>query len=70
MIDPRIALILLVLAGGYYVGEQAVAGIKKVDAAAVHVAKKVGGAIVHGLKKLNPCDGSDCLFEVDRKTKP
>jgi xanthosine utilization system XapX-like protein len=51
MIDPRLVLILLVLMGGYYVGEQAVAGIKAVDRKIVHVTKATGHKIGHVLKK-------------------
>ena len=40
------------LAGGYYVGEQVVEGIKKVDRAIVHGAKVAGQKIGHGLKKV------------------
>jgi hypothetical protein len=52
MVDPRILLILLVLSGGYFVGEKAVEGIKKVDRAAVHGAKVAGSKIAHGFKKV------------------
>lgn len=47
MMDPRILLILAILAGGYWVGEQAVAGIKKVDRAVAHVVKGAGKKIAH-----------------------
>ena len=47
MVDPRILLILVILAGGYYVGEKAVAGIKVVDEAIVHVVKKTGHKLLH-----------------------
>lgn len=47
MMDPRIWLIAAVLAGGYYVGEQAVAGIKKIDRAVAHGAKVAGQKIAH-----------------------
>ena len=52
MIDPRVLVLLIVLAGGYYVGEKAVAGIKKVDRAIAHGAKAAGKGLVHGLKKV------------------
>jgi hypothetical protein len=52
MISPQLLLILAILAGGYYVGEQVVVGIKKVDHAVVHVVKAVGHGIGHGLKKV------------------
>lgn len=45
MIDPRVLLILAIIAGGYYVGEQAVAGIKKIDRAVAHVVKGAGHKI-------------------------
>jgi hypothetical protein len=37
MTDPRVILILAILAGSYYVGEKAVAGIKVADRAICHV---------------------------------
>jgi len=66
MTDPRVLLILAILAGGYYVGEKAVAGIKTVDRAVVHVVKATGKAVGRGGRKvehaLGMCDGNDCLF--------
>lgn len=52
MIDPRLLVILIVLSGGYYVGEKTVEGIKKVDRAVVHGAKVAGAKVAHGLKKV------------------
>ena len=37
MTDPKVIVILIILAGGYYVGEKAVAGIKVADRAICHV---------------------------------
>lgn len=47
MIDPRILIILAILGLGYYVGEQAVAGIKKVDRAIAHGMTMAGKTIAH-----------------------
>jgi hypothetical protein len=52
VIDPRILVILVVLSGGYYVGEKAVWGIKKVDRAVVHGAKVTGTKIAHAAKRV------------------
>ena len=41
--NPTIILIAAILASGYYVGDEVVKGIKKVDT-----------AIVHAVKSLNP----------------
>jgi hypothetical protein len=42
MLPPEVMLVLVLFAGGYYVGDQAVKGIKKVDVKIVHVIKHVG----------------------------
>lgn len=47
MVDPRLVLIAAVFAACFYVGEAAVAGIKKVDRAVAHGAKVAGQKIVH-----------------------
>lgn len=51
-LDPRVLLILAILAGGYVIGEKVVEGIKKVDRAAVHAVKEAGRTVWHGVKKV------------------
>jgi hypothetical protein len=48
MVSPQVLLIVAILGGGYYVGDYAVKGIKKVDHAVVHVAKATGKKVGHG----------------------
>lgn len=63
MIEPRLVLILAACYLTYLAGLGVVTGVKKVG----HETKKAGVGIVHVVTKvghkLNPCDGSDCLFE-------
>lgn len=47
MMDPRVLLILAVFGGLFYVGEQAVAAVKKVDRAVAHGVKVTGQKIAH-----------------------
>lgn len=47
MIDPRVLLILVLFAGGYYIGEQAVAGIKHIDRTVAHVVKTGVTKVTH-----------------------
>lgn len=47
MIDPRILLIVAAFWGLFYVGEKAVAGVKKVDRAVAHGVKSAGKKIAH-----------------------
>lgn len=47
MIDTRVLVILALFGGLFYVGEQAVAGIKKIDRAVAHGVKEAGKKIAH-----------------------
>jgi hypothetical protein len=48
MVDPKVLIVVLLFAGGYWVGDQAVKGVKKVDVAVAHVGVKTW----HGMKHL------------------
>lgn len=43
MVPLQVVVVAAVLAGGFYVGDEAVKGIKYVDTKIVHVVKSVGG---------------------------
>ena len=48
MFNPTVLILIAILAGGYYIGEEIVAGIKKVDHTIVHGAK----AAVHKIARV------------------